>query len=57
MTDSDWEHHVPLQLPIDDPYRRPPTPAETNRDLPEDDPDADLDEGIAGRRVIVIDLA
>jgi hypothetical protein len=46
---DDWQP-VPLELPIDDPYGRPPTPA-GGTETP--DPDADP----APRRVIVIDLA
>jgi hypothetical protein len=40
---------VPLELPLDDPYRRPPVPAggESNPD-----PDGDV-----GKHVIIIDLA
>jgi hypothetical protein len=46
--DREWQP-VPLELPLDDPYRRPPAPA-GGVEVPE--PDAD-----APRRVIVIDLA
>jgi hypothetical protein len=44
--DSEWQP-IPLELPIDDPYRRPPAPAGGERP----DPDGD-----AGRHVIIIDL-
>lgn len=46
--DADWQP-VPLELPLDDPYRRRPAPAGGERN-----PDAD---GDGGRRVIIIDLA
>jgi hypothetical protein len=43
-----WEP-VPLELPVDDPYRRPPTPAGGDPRPPADDEPPS--------RVIVIDLA
>ncbi len=45
----EWQP-VPLELPLDDPYRRPPAPAGGTENP---DPDADAPRG----RVIVIDLA
>jgi len=45
--DSEWQP-IPLELPIDDPYRRPPAPAGG-----EQNPDPD---GDAGSSVIIIDL-
>jgi hypothetical protein len=48
--ESDWQP-VPLELelPLDDPYRRPPAPAGGERNP---DPDGDV-----GNHVIIIDLA
>jgi hypothetical protein len=46
--EADWQP-VPLELPLDDPYRRPPAPAGG-----EHNPDPD---GDAGSHVIIIDLA
>jgi len=45
--DSEWQP-IPLELPLDDPYRRPPAPAGG-----EQNPDPD---GDAGSHVIIIDL-
>jgi hypothetical protein len=45
--DREWQP-IPLELPLDDPYRRPPVPA-GGVEIP--DPDE------MPRRVIVIDLA
>ena len=46
--DVDW-HPIPLELPLDDPYRRPPAPAGGEHNP---DPDGDV-----GSHVIIIDLA
>ncbi len=46
--DGEWQP-IPLELPLDDPYRRPPAPAGG-----EQNPDAD---GDVGSHVIIIDLA
>lgn len=43
----EWQP-VPLELPVDDPLRRPPAPADGNPPEAEDD---------TGSHVIVIDLA
>ena len=45
---------IPIELPIDDPFRRPPHPAGGER-RPWYDGDDDAD-GSPGRRVIIIDL-
>lgn len=46
--DRGWQP-IPLELPLDDPYRRPPAPA---GGVETDEPDAETP-----RRVVVIDLA
>ena len=46
--EADWQP-IPLELPLDDPYRRPPAPVGG-----EHNPDPD---GDAGSHVIIIDLA
>jgi hypothetical protein len=46
--EAEWQP-IPLELPLDDPYRRPPVPAGGEHNT---DPDGD-----GGRRVIIIDLA
>jgi hypothetical protein len=45
--DSEWQP-IPLELPIDDPFRRPPAPAGGEH---HPDPDGDV-----GSHVIIIDL-
>jgi len=46
--DVDWQP-IPMELPLDDPYRRPPAPAGGEHNP---DPDGDV-----GSHVIIIDLA